>query len=95
MAPWAGACGRAEQEDTAPDEQSLAPDVPAFSGRDLRFIIKFCEEFRGDCFRALVRALCPAIYGHELIKVRGALCDSPLPTCHACREPAPAAATAA
>ena len=61
--------GQAEAS-AAIDEQSLAPDVPAFSERDLRFIIRFCEEYAGDQFRALVHALCPAIYGHELIKAR-------------------------
>ena len=50
-------------------EQSLPPNVAAFSMRDLQFIRKFYDEFTGQHLRHLVHALCPSIFGHELIKV--------------------------
>ncbi|KAG1667273.1 hypothetical protein FOA52_012562 [Chlamydomonas sp. UWO 241] len=39
-----------------------------FSERDLDFIRKFTEEHDGDQLRQLVLALCPSIYGQELVK---------------------------
>ena len=69
--PGVGAMhARQERADAAVDQQALAPDVPAFSHRDLCFIVRFCDEYAGDRLRALVHALCPAIYGHELLKAR-------------------------
>jgi hypothetical protein len=60
---------RVKDDDSAPGSpQTTAPNTQRFSTRDLEFIIKFCQEFAGDQFRHLVHALCPAIYGHELIK---------------------------
>lgn len=43
--------------------------MKAFSMRDLQFVVKFHQEVSGDRFRHLVHALCPSIYGHELVKV--------------------------
>ncbi|PNW71712.1 hypothetical protein CHLRE_16g665950v5 [Chlamydomonas reinhardtii] len=42
--------------------------LPSFITRDLAFVVKFCETFGGDQLRQLVHALCPSIYGHELVK---------------------------
>ena len=50
-------------------EESLPPNMDSFCTRDLQFIVKFHTEFSGDQFRHLVHALCPSIYGHELVKV--------------------------
>ncbi|GMH34114.1 hypothetical protein BSKO_01948 [Bryopsis sp. KO-2023] len=49
-------------------EGVTAPDTPEFTMKDLRFVLKFSEEFQGDQFRQLLHALCPPIYGHELVK---------------------------
>lgn len=51
-------------------EESVPPNVTSFSMRDLEFIVKFHTELAGQQFRHLVHALCPSIYGHELVKVR-------------------------
>ncbi|KXZ52381.1 hypothetical protein GPECTOR_9g425 [Gonium pectorale] len=42
--------------------------LPSFIAKDLAFVVKFCESYGGDQLRQLVHALCPAIYGHELVK---------------------------
>lgn len=47
----------------------MPPNLDSFSTRDLQFIVKFHAEFSGDQFRHLVHALCPSIYGQELVKV--------------------------
>ncbi|KAG2492281.1 hypothetical protein HYH03_009521 [Edaphochlamys debaryana] len=49
------------------------PAAPAFSVKDLGFVVKFAEEFGGDQWRQLVQAICPSIYGHELAKAAIAL----------------------
>ncbi|KAG2451618.1 hypothetical protein HYH02_003399 [Chlamydomonas schloesseri] len=42
--------------------------LPSFITRDLAFVVTFCERHGGDQLRQLVHALCPSIYGHELVK---------------------------
>ena len=37
---------------------------------DLQFIVRFSEDCAPDQLRCLVHSLCPAIYGHELVKAR-------------------------
>ncbi|EIE22418.1 MCM-domain-containing protein [Coccomyxa subellipsoidea C-169] len=59
---------KAEQLSQEPLEESVPPNMDSFSTRDLSFIVKFHTEFSGQQFRHLVHALCPSIYGHELVK---------------------------
>ncbi|WIA40343.1 hypothetical protein OEZ86_013710 [Tetradesmus obliquus] len=47
---------------------SAAPNMPDFTLKDLQFILTFTEAYEGDQLRQLVSALCPTIYGHELVK---------------------------
>lgn len=47
---------------------SLPSAIQDFSARDLEFVVRFTQEYRGEQFRHLVRALCPSIYGHEMVK---------------------------
>ncbi|KAF6258257.1 MCM2/3/5 family-domain-containing protein [Scenedesmus sp. NREL 46B-D3] len=47
---------------------SAAPNMPDFTLKDLQFILTFTEAYEGDQLRQLVAALCPTIYGHELVK---------------------------
>ncbi|EFJ39894.1 minichromosome maintenance protein 8 [Volvox carteri f. nagariensis] len=42
--------------------------LPSFISKDLAFVVKFCESYGGDQLRQLVHALCPSIYGNELVK---------------------------
>ncbi|GLI71641.1 hypothetical protein VaNZ11_016915 [Volvox africanus] len=42
--------------------------LPSFITNDLAFVVKFCELHGGDQLRQLVQALCPSIYGNELVK---------------------------
>ncbi|KAG2441933.1 hypothetical protein HXX76_003538 [Chlamydomonas incerta] len=42
--------------------------MPSFTPRDLAFVVRVCEMYGGDQLRQLVHALCPSIYGHELVK---------------------------
>ena len=71
-----------EEGDGAPGSpQTAAPNMQPFSTRDLQFVIRFCQEFAGDQFRHLVHALCPAIYGHELIKARACLTTTGIASC--------------
>ena len=51
----------------------MPPNMDSFSTLDLSFIVKFHTEFSGQQFRHLVHALCPSIYGHELVKVGASL----------------------
>lgn len=46
----------------------LPPNMPAFTEKDLEFVIKFHSECGAGIFRHLVQSVCPAIYGHELVK---------------------------
>lgn len=46
----------------------LPPNMPAFTEKDLEFVIKFHAECSAGIFRHLVQSVCPAIYGHELVK---------------------------
>ncbi|PNH08574.1 DNA helicase MCM8, partial [Tetrabaena socialis] len=43
--------------------------LPSFISKDLAFVVKFCESYGGDQLRQLVHALCPPIYGNELVKM--------------------------
>lgn len=54
---------------SVPGGPCAAPSAQ-FSSRDLEFIARFSTETAGDTFRLLVNSLCPAIYGHELVKAR-------------------------
>lgn len=47
---------------------AAAPNMPDFTLKDLQFILTFTEAYEGDQLRQLVAALCPTIYGHELVK---------------------------
>ena len=49
--------------------------VPGFSTKDLHFVIRFCEEFRGCQLAHLVHSLCPSVAGRELVKA-SPLCTS-------------------
>ncbi|KAL3137863.1 DNA replication licensing factor mcm8 [Trebouxia sp. C0009 RCD-2024] len=51
-----------------PMDHLPAHQATSFTLRDLHFIIKFAQEYRGQQLKQLVHALCPAIYGHELVK---------------------------
>ena len=46
------------------------PGYEAPSLLDLQFIVRFSEDCAPDQLRCLVHSLCPAIYGHELVKAR-------------------------
>ncbi len=37
---------------------------------DLQFVIKLTEDCAPEQLRYLVHSFCPAIYGHEIVKVR-------------------------
>jgi DNA helicase MCM8 len=50
------------------NRDEMLPDFPAFSPRDLEFIVKFSEEHGSDVFRQMLQSFCPSIYGHELVK---------------------------
>eukprot|EP00775_Hariotina_reticulata_P012205 gene12205-12342_t len=71
----------AQQEDQPDPQQALqeqvqlhrqlaasAPNMPDFTVKDLQFILTFTEAYEGDQLRQLVAALCPSIYGHEVVK---------------------------
>jgi DNA helicase MCM8 len=47
---------------------SAPPNALNFQPRDLEFVVKYAEEHAGDQFRQLLHSICPAIYGHELVK---------------------------
>lgn len=50
------------------DLSAAAPNMPDFTLKDLQFILTFTEAYEGDQLRQLVAALCPTIYGNELVK---------------------------
>ncbi|KAI8465449.1 MAG: MCM2/3/5 family-domain-containing protein [Monoraphidium minutum] len=72
--PQAGAAAAAAAaQQAAAALTALPPNMPDFSVRDLQFVLTFLgeyasQEYEGDAMRQLSHALCPAIYGHEVVK---------------------------
>ncbi|KAK9824829.1 hypothetical protein WJX81_003431 [Elliptochloris bilobata] len=50
------------------DNPTGEPGLEAPTLLDLQFVVKFTEDCAPDQLRCLVHSLCPAIYGHELVK---------------------------
>eukprot|EP00873_Tetraselmis_striata_P017384 jgi/Tetstr1/437648/TSEL_026315.t1 len=51
-----------------PGAQQTQQQQEPFSLRDLQFIVKFSQETEGEQFRHLVHAMCPQIFGNEMVK---------------------------
>jgi hypothetical protein len=71
--------------DSSADER--AQEAPSLL--DLQFVVKLTEDCAPEQLRYLVHSFCPAIYGHELVKVRqpcsgvtGTCARRPLPLIH-------------
>lgn len=60
----------------AAESVASEPEQEVLSLLDLQFVVKFSEECAPDQLRYLVHSLCPAIYGHELVKARSACAPS-------------------
>ncbi len=63
------AAGALDQNDEKLESQPVAKDFMMFSEKDLFGIVEI-HNYEGDLFKLLVHSFCPAIYGHEIVKVQ-------------------------
>ncbi|DBA93068.1 TPA: DNA replication licensing factor mcm8, variant 3 [Trebouxia sp. C0005] len=61
-------CKDTTDQISQPIDHLPSHQATSFTLRDLHFIVKFAQEYKGQQLKQLVHALCPAIYGHELVK---------------------------